>query len=180
MPLYYNATKEVTKISTLKVVGTFIKSVNGRNLIEFDKGAFDSWCVYLTRQGKHRYAPTDKEYLAIIKRFGLVHGAGRIYADFLEVYNLTTGSTDPMVLSLITDLCAKYPTDAEELEIWFTVVYAGMVAEENKANAKLKKRIKRLAMHQILVEGIEPEVAASFSKGKEWRVLDRLMKSKGF
>ncbi len=43
------------------------------------------------------------------------------------------------------------------MEIWFNVLYAGMVAEENKENAVLKKRIKRLGMHQVLIDGLEPE-----------------------
>jgi hypothetical protein len=66
------------------------------------------------------------------------------------------------------------------MEIWFNVLYAGMVAEENKEHALLKKRIKRLGMHQVLLENMEPEKAALFSKGKKWTELDKLMKEKGF
>jgi len=29
--------------------------------------------------------------------------------------------------------------DEQEINIWFTVIYAGMIAEENKVNAILKK-----------------------------------------
>ena len=55
-----------------------------------------------------------------------------------------------------------------------------MIAEENKGNAILKKRIKRLGMHQVLLENYTPEHAANFSKGKKWKDLDKLMKQKGF
>jgi hypothetical protein len=55
-----------------------------------------------------------------------------------------------------------------------------MVAEENKEHAILKKRIKRLGLYQVLVENMEPEQAAIFSKGKKWTELDKLMKEKGF
>ena len=161
-------------------MGSLIKIINERNLIEFDQGKFDSWCVYLTRPNKQRYAPKDAEYFSILKNLGEIYGSGKIYDDFLKFYELTTSSLDPKVLSLISSLSKRYAKDTEEFEIWFTVIYAGMIAEENKANAKLKKRIKRLAMHQVLVEKLEPEMVANFSKGQEWRVLDELMKSKGF
>jgi hypothetical protein len=73
-----------------------------------------------------------------------------------------------------------YSNHVEEADIWFTVIYAGMIAEENKANAVLKKRIKRLGMYQLMIQNINPEVAANFSKGKNWRELDVLMKQYGF
>jgi hypothetical protein len=66
------------------------------------------------------------------------------------------------------------------IDIWFTVIYAGMVAEENKKNAKLKKRIKRLGMFQVLIEKKSAEYAANFSKGKKWKELDTIMLSAGF
>jgi hypothetical protein len=35
-------------------------------------------------------------------------------------------------------------------------------------------------MHQVLIDGIAPEQAAVFSKGKKWKELDNLMIGKGF
>lgn len=55
-----------------------------------------------------------------------------------------------------------------------------MIAEENKLNAILKKRIKRLGMYQVLVQNYPPSVAANYSKGKKWRELDALMVHYGF
>lgn len=60
-----------------------------------------------------------------------------------------------------------YQKDALEFDIWFSVIYLGMVAEEKKQNAVLKKRIKRLGMYQILFEKLSAEDAAFFSKGKK-------------
>jgi len=161
-------------------VAQFIKNIKGRNLIEFDQGAFDSWCVYLTRDNNPRYAPKDIEYFSILHDLGKIYGENKIYTDFVEFYNITNRSLDNRVLSLISSISEKYNHHAEELDVWFTIIYAGMVAEENKQNAKLKKRIKRLGMHQLLIEGVSPQVAASFSKGKTWRELDKLMILKGF
>lgn len=161
-------------------MATFIKNVRNKNLIEFDKGAFDDWCVYLTRCGQSRYAPRDTEYFQRLQELGRKHGCHNIYNDFVQYYQHTTKEVNPAILKLIADLSYPYHTDAEEIEIWHTVIYAGMIAEENKTNAVLKKRIKRLGMHQVLIEGINPEVAANFSKGRKWRELDLIMTEKGF
>jgi len=157
-----------------------IKNIRNRNLVEFDKGLFDQWCVYLTRHGLQRYAPKDTEYFSILNNLGNTFGKAKIYNDFTVFYNLTTYKVDNTILECITTLSNDYESSAEEVDIWFTVIYAGMVAEENKVNAILKKRIKRLGMHQVLLENIEPETAANFSKGKKWKELDALMKTKGF
>jgi hypothetical protein len=82
---------------------------------------------------------------------------------------------------LIDSISLTYKiSDRLLIEKWFTVIYAGMVAEENKKFAVLKKRIKRLGMYQMLVENQDPKIAANFSKGKKWPELDLIMKSKGF
>ena len=53
-----------------------------------------------------------------------------------------------------------------DVTLCFVVIYATMIAERNKKNSILKERIKRLAIHQILVEGMPVSEAANFSKGK--------------
>lgn len=161
-------------------MATLVKRVSNSHLIEFDQGAFDGWCVYLTRAGQMRYAPKDAEYFSALCRLAEQHGAAQVYGDFVAVYTRTGPQVDPGVLELISRLAGRYQADAREMDIWLTVIYAGMVAEENKAHGILKKRIKRLGIHQVLREGMFPEEAATFSRGKNWRELDALMKQKGF
>lgn len=157
-----------------------IKNIRNRNIIEFDQGSFDQWCVYLKRQAELRYAPKDTEYFSKLKQLGAIHGTAKIFNDFICFYSLTGKNIDNTILDLITELSENYGSDAEEMDIWFTIIYAGMVAEENKANAILKKRVKRLGMQQVLLEGRTAEYAANFSKGKKWQELDAVMKKKGF
>ena len=157
-----------------------IKMVRGNNKVEFDKGLFDDWCVYLTRYGTARYAPKDTEYFEALKRLGNQHGHAHIYNSFVRFYQPTSKYISNQILDLITVISDGFDADATEVDIWFTIIYAGMVAEENKANAILKKRIKRLGMHQLLLEDKTPETAANFSKGKKWKDLDLIMKQKGF
>jgi exoribonuclease II len=154
--------------------------VQGKNLVEFDQGSFDEWCVFLTRPGTPKYAPKDTEYFTLLKNMGNRFGHAKIYNDFISIYSQTTMDIDNTILDLITTLSNDYQEEAEEIDIWFTVIYAGMIAEENKANAILKKRIKRLGMHQTLLENYDPELAANFSKGKKWQELDKVMREKGF
>ena len=157
-----------------------INSFTNGGFIEFDTGNFDDWCVFVTKPAGERFAPTDVHYFLRLKKLGEKHGCRKIYDDFVVIFNRTTKYIDPAVFDLILSLSKYYNEDSSEIEIWFSVLYAGMIAEENKQFAILKKRIKRLGMHQILIDNLDPEFAANFSKGKKWRELDKLMKLKGF
>ena len=148
--------------------------------IEFDTGSFDEWCVYVTKPNGERFAPSDIQYFSRLKKLGEKYERQKIYDDFVVIFNRTTAETDPDIFKLISFLSRNYKEDQLEIEIWFNVLYAGMVAEENKEKAILKKRIKRLGIHQVLIDEMAPEVAAGFSKGVKWQQLDRLMEAKGF
>jgi hypothetical protein len=161
-------------------MATTINSAPGRFHIEFDFGTFDHWCVFLSRNGMPRYAPKDTEYFAILQQLATRHGSNKLYYHFVLIYERTSSRIDTDVLLMIRKMAEEYGSDTEDIEIWFTVLYAGMIAEENKENAVLKKRIKRLGMHQLLIEKFEPNIAANFSRGKTWRELDAQMREKGF
>jgi len=155
------------------------KFSNG-GFIEFDSGCFDKWCVFVTNSNGERFAPTDTHYFSRLFILGEKYGHQKIYDDFVVIFNRTTKIIDSNVFDLILTLSKNYKSDFLEMETWLNVLYAGMIAEENKENAILKKRIKRLGMHQVLIDNLSPEKAAMFSKGKKWRELDELMKLKGF
>lgn len=159
---------------------THIKTITDGTIVEFDKGKFDDWCVYITRSFVGRYAPSDIEYFSILKKLSLLHGRQKIYSDFLEIYNKTTNSIDEIILTEISAIAVSYLTDKTIIDAWFTVIYASMIAEENKKFTKLGKRIKRLGMYQLLLENQTAENAASFSKGKKWNELDLIMRKLNF
>jgi hypothetical protein len=148
--------------------------------LEYDKGFFDHWCVYLTPQGGARYAPTDAGYFAAFQTLASTHGARKIYDDFVKIYDKTTNQIEQEVLREIESVSASYGQESLEIQKLLSLVYAGMVAEENKAYAVLKKRIKRLGMHQILIENATPAYAASYSKGKKAWDLFIECESRGF
>jgi len=157
-----------------------LNSFSNGGFIEFDSGCFDGWCVFVTTPGSKRFAPTDVQYFSRLKELGEKFGPQKIYDDFVVIYNRTSKNIDSKVFELIAVLSRFYNSDGAEMELWLNVIYAGMIAEENKGNAILKKRIKRLGIHQVLVDNISPEKAAVFSKGKKWKELDEIMRLKGF
>ena len=124
--------------------------------------------------------PLDLQYFSELQKLSKFYEKKKLYDDFVRIYNLTYARVDESVLHLIDSICANYQTAHQDIiEQWLTVIYAGMIAEENKEHAILKKRIKHLGMYQVLVQNHTPFYAANFSKGKKWRELDALMTKLG-
>ncbi len=158
-----------------------VKNLANNKQIIFDEGRFDNWCVYLVASCGIKTAPFDVTYFSELKEIAKHYPHSKVYDDFVSIYNLTTKEIDPVVLKLIDDSVVTYQErHRETIEKWFTVIYAGMIAEENKQHAVLKKRIKRLGMHQVLILGMHPSYAAKFSYGKKWKDLDAVMTPYGF
>jgi len=156
------------------------KLKNGREIV-FDKGSFDDWCVYIVECNGNRTAPRDSLYFSILQNKALTYPKNKIYDDFVRIYERTNHEIDPQVLTLIDEIAETYQeNDKNMMEQWFTVLYAGMIAEERKAGAVLKKRIKRLGMYQALQLGMNPDAVANFSKGKKVSELNPIMKQYGF
>lgn len=161
-------------------MGRLVCSFADGSKLEYDQGAFDAWCVYLTRPNVERYAPRDFQYFERLERYGRLYGASSIYDDFVSVYDRTTKSLSNSVFEYIKQLTQKYGDDALDIAIDFSIIYMGMVAEENKAFTKLGKRVKRLGVYQVLIDRMNPHTAANFSRGKKWREIADICEAKGF
>lgn len=158
-----------------------VKRLLGNREVIFDKGRFDDWCVYLIDTNGRKRAPLDKEYFKDLQKISQNYPNDKIYNDFVKIYNKTTRNIDLKVLTLIDEIVKSYQAEDQWLvEQWFAVIYAGMIAEENKSKAVLKKRIKRLGMYQVLILNMDPMQAAGFSIGQKWRQLDIIMQNFGF
>lgn len=158
-----------------------IKRFSDGTLLEVDKGKFDNNCVYITRPGKERYAPRDEDYFSFFIEKSAQYTPEKIYSDFVKIYNRTTARIDGRLLDDIDRISTGYrENDVLEFNIWFSVIYLAMIAEERKAYAVLKKRIKRLGMYQILFEEMSAWDAARFSRGRTVRQLDPMCRERGF
>lgn len=162
-------------------MATLVKPLRNHRTVIFDRGSFDNWCVYVVEKNGRKHAPLDETYFNDLKNLSVKYPKDKIYNDFVAIYEQTSAAIDPQTLALIDEIVETYhPEDKILAEQWFTVIYAGMIAEENKENAILKKRVKRLGMHQVLVLNMRAKEAAQFSKGKKWRDLDAVMRPLGF
>ena len=158
-----------------------IKQLQSDRAVVFDVGKFDDWCVYVVESDGSKKAPFDVTYFGDLYEISKRYPKNKVYDDFVAIYNRTTKLIEIEVLDLIDEIVNTYEQeDRVVIEQWFTVIYAGMIAEENKERAILKKRIKRLGMHQVLVLDMPAKEAARYSYGKKWRELSAVMKSFGF
>lgn len=142
----------------------------------FGRGKFDDWCIYVEGKDGTIDYPLDSWYFDELQKLGY---SKEIYDDFCLIYNITTKNLSPIVALVCKSLAVNHK-DWQLLELIYTILYMGMIAEENKENAILGKRIKRLGMYQTLIEGLPAEVSANFSRGMKWQDLDKECASRGF
>jgi hypothetical protein len=144
----------------------------------FGRGLFDDWCIYVLG-GKYPKFPLDEWYFQVLLDWCKSRAPEDIYDDFVTIYDATTQAVAQSTLDEIRALSNRYP-DVNEASVVWTILYMGMIAEENKAGAILKKRIKRLGVYQVLIEGLTPTVAANYSRGQGADYLDKVCYYRGF
>ena len=161
-------------------MGQKIKEFEDGSFLEYDRGQFDDWCVYLNSPDGSRRPPLDRDYFTQLQEFSGIYGVDRIYSDYVAVYELVGKAVDNNSLSEISRIASFYGDDSLELDKIFSILYMAMVAEERKAYTKLGKRIKRLGIHKLLIEGRTVYESANFMRGMNWKAIDALCKERGF
>lgn len=145
--------------------------------ISFTQGRFDGWCIEVIAPDTPKY-PTDEWYFTKLVEYADQVGTERVYNDFVTMYDLTTKEFSQDAVRTIVEMVAEdYPVDAR---LVFLILYYGMVAEENKENTKLGKRIKRLGVHELLVYGDPPHIAAHSTRGNIWQAIQDKCREAGF
>lgn len=157
-----------------------IKTFSDGSKLEYDKGSFDDWCVYLTRPNVARYAPRDFQYFERLSKYALIYGKDKVYNDFVSIYDVTTKTLESSILNKIEQIASSYGDISVDVAIDFTIIYMGMIAEENKKYTKLGKRVKRLGVYQVLKEGMPSLQSANFSRGMKWQEIDAICRERGF
>ena len=146
--------------------------------LTFEQGKFDNWCVYLRHTNGYAVVPKDEEYFEKVLFLSNNFDANKVYNDFLKIYNNTSDAINLETLNNIYQISRDYGQYADLWWLIFTIIYAAMIAEENKEHAILKKRIKALGIYQVLFENFSPYQASIFSKKKNWKELDIIMKER--
>jgi hypothetical protein len=157
-----------------------IKVFSDDSFIEYDQGKFDKWSIYLTYPNQLRFEPKDLFCYSILAKVSEDFPARQLYDDFLYIYHKTTTQLDKAVLHDISLITAPYSPYDKEMDIWFSYLYASMVATENKRASILKKRSKRLAMHLLLIEGHTPLEVIRQIQSKHLHELNSAMHQRGF
>ena len=161
-------------------MATRIVNFSNGSYLEFDKGKFDDFCVFLCSKDGQRKAPLDKDYFSHLQKIALLHGTKKVWDNFVTLYDLTNNRLDQKAYELIDSCANDYGDDRELIKQCFYILYASMIAENNKENTKLGKRIKRLGLHTLLVEGKSIEYSVSFMRGMSWQKIDLLCQNRGF
>lgn len=161
-------------------MGRLIKTFSNGAFLEYDKGSFDDWCVYLTCPDGRKNPPRDMDYFMQLKKLADKYGVQTIYNDYVKVYELTTKSVDERVLKSISRIASAYGDDALNVDIIFSILYMAMIAEERKENTRLGKRIKRLGIYKLLYDKSSVYEAANFMRGMKWRDISELCTEHGF
>lgn len=158
-----------------------VKTFEDGSYLEYSKGSFDGWCVYMVDPSRHfRRPPRDTHYFDFLQKQSVVFGADKIYQDFISIYERTENNVSSHVLEYIDVMANSYGEMRLRFSQIYTILYMGMVAEERKAGTRLGKRIKRLGVHKLLVENKSVSESANFMRGMRWREIDRLCSERGF
>ena len=147
--------------------------------IGFGKGRIDNFCVYHRIEGLTR-APLDTEYFDFLEGLSRSHSAKKVYRRFVSLYEFVKKEVSGDARQLIDKISSDFPKEYRACQTYFTILYLAMVAEENYPETKLGKRLKRLGVHQILIEGMEVRAAANWSRGRPWREIADECERRGF
>ena len=154
--------------------------LNNKKYLKFGVGKFDEWCVYEIDEKGCGKAPTDIEYFTELKELSKVFEPSKLYEDYIKVYDYANTKCEEKVFYIIKKLSTQYMEYSDQIYRIFCIIYMGMVAEENKKNTKLGKRIKRLGIYYLLIKKYNPYYCANFMRGKNWIEIDELCKEGGF
>lgn len=161
-------------------MGQKIKDFSDGSYLEYDKGSFDEWCVYLVQPNGVRRPPRDVDYFSDLKDLSAKYGVQQVYQDYVSVYDITGKKVSTTVFTYISKLAGKYGVDSPKVDILFSILYMAMIAEENRRYTRLGKRIKRLGIYALLIENRSVNESANFMRNMNWREIDKLCTARGF
>ena len=86
-----------------------VKRFEDGSYLEYAKGSFDDWCVYMVDpKVMFRRPPRDTHYFDFLQRQAETFGADKIYRDFISLYDQTGKEVSDRVLEFIDSLAESY------------------------------------------------------------------------
>ena len=86
-------------------MGQLIKQYPDGSFLEYDRGGFDDWCVYLTDASGNRKPPRDTDYFTQLKNLAERFGTDKVYNDYVKVYDLTGKQVSKAALDCMDGMC---------------------------------------------------------------------------
>jgi len=155
------------------------RSFSDGSSIGFGRGKIDNYCVYI-KDSEGVRAPLDTEYFQFIHDLASNYSTVTAYSAFKQLYAIAEKEIHPNAVDIIDEAASRFPKLLFKSQLYFSVLYLAMVAEQNYPNTKLGKRLKRLGIYQFLFEGMAVVEAANWSRGKPWREISNECENRGF
>lgn len=153
-----------------------IDTDNGFHL-EFGKGNFDDYCVYVSKSNVKLHWLKDEEYFRWLNRLSKKYSVELVYEDFKYVYdNVYTGVSSETANYVVRVVDSHY---REHTQQWWGIYFMTMLAEEYKENSILGKRIKHLGVYNFLFDKYPISYIVKYMRGMDWWELDELMYQRG-
>lgn len=148
---------------------------------KFVFGSFDPWCVEYFKNNEAQERITDEISFKALLVYGKKVGYHNEYEDFVEIYNMMSDGIDETEISKRIEIISeKYEEYKLKVNKLFHFLFMCMIAEDNKKRTVLGKRIKRLGVHRLLIEGISPKVAANETKHVKSNKISNMCTERGF
>lgn len=157
-----------------------IRDFNDGIYIEYSNGSFDSWLVSICAPDGTKIPPKDEDYFNALISLAKIKTNKEVYDDFVLVYDLAEDDVKDADFKTIDLISSGYGAQSLYANKVFSILYATMIAENNRKNTRLKKRIKRLGVHMLLIENVSPHDAAIYSYHKHFPELSEDCEKRGF
>lgn len=161
-------------------MGTKIVEFEDKSFLEYNRGKFDQFCLYIVNSDGSRTPPRDKDYFTGLLELSQKFGTEKVYKDYVQVYEHTSKEIDYDYFKVIENISKEYQPDTLSVYKLLSIFYLTMISEENRKGTKLGKRIKRLGVHYLLIENQPLHYSINFMRGMGWREIDELCKERGF
>ena len=169
--------------------------------IFFARGKIDNWCAYIAQKdidGRwHLYAPKDKFYFERVYYVAYMQSKAypkrkisayqKLYNEILHIAEIMFSNptkVDDTICAEIDRIANRYGDEEESyrsmLRLALYEIYYGMIAEENKENTILGRKIKMLGLYDMLIEQKVIDVACDCNRKQPVGVIHNECNNIGF
>lgn len=145
--------------------------------LAYTRGQFDNWRVtFMTKEGKAMESPRDTYFFDYYLSLATPQVSTKKIFNALKHLSRHIRKDSPTEFEYLREEVVSVANQLlipSEHHLRFEKatmsLLAAMLSEEKKKFTKLGKKLKILGLYQVLVQGMAPEKAANWSRGKAWK-----------